>query len=146
MGSFVRIQSIKKRGFLNQVSAGAIAATIPLTDALTQVQSQVFGQSFRQGKIVISQSGSGQSGSYQMSLAGQEWSQDNIFGLTQELIELIPLTIANALLGTPPVTMVDDGQKASTQALVAAMNQDDSLLGVTEQHGDFTSLRFPVTR
>ena len=146
MGSFIRIQAVKKRAFLNQVAQGAIASASTLCEALNQAQCQVYGQNFRQGKIVISQSGSGQSGSYQMSISGAEWTPDAIFGLTQELIELIPVTIANALQSTPPVTLVDDGQKASTVALVAAMNQDDIMLGVTQQMGDFTSLRFPVTR
>jgi hypothetical protein len=146
VGAFIRIQAVKKRAFLNQVAQGAIASASTLTDALNQVQSQVYGQSFRTGRIVISQSGSGQSGSYQMNVTGAEWTQDNIFGLTQELIELIPITIANAASQTPPVTLADDGEKPSTLALIAAMNQDDSLIGVTEQHGDFTALRYPVTR
>lgn len=146
MGSFIRIQSVKKRGFLNQVAQGAIASSSTLIEALNQIQKQCYGQNFRQGKLVVSQSGSGQSGSYQMSVAGEEWTPDNIFGLTQELIELVPVTIANALLSTPPVTLVDDGDKAHTAELVAAMNQDDILQGVTEQRGDYTSLRYPVTR
>lgn len=144
MGSFIRIQSVKRRAFLNQVAAGAISSNSTLTAALTAVQGQCFSPTFQKGRVVVSQSGSGQSGSFQMSVSGAEWTPDNIFGLTQELIELIPVTIANALLASPPVTLVDDGTQ--TAALVAAMNQDDSLQGVTQQMGDFTSLRFPVTR
>ena len=143
MGSFVRIQSVKKRAFLNQVVQGAISTASTLTATLTAVQTQCYSPTFQKGRVVVSQSGSGQSGSFMVMSpsSGGEWTPDNIFGLTQELIELIAFCISDGSFGG-----TDDGQNTSTLTLQAAMCAEDSLQGVTEQHGDFTSLRFPVTR
>lgn len=87
----------------------------------------------------MSQSGSGQSGSFQVTppSSGGQWNQENIFGLTQELIELIATVIANGSFAYGN----DDG--SHTNDLVAAMVEDDSLYGVTQQQGDWTSLNVP---
>ena len=140
MGSRILIQSVKRRAFLNQVAAGAIATGITLTAALTAAQTQIYSPTFAKGRVVVSQSGSGQSGSFAITppSAGGEWSQENLFGLTQELIELIQTVINNGSF-----TGQDDGQPGSTSALMAIMVEDDSLYGVTQQQGDWTSLNVP---
>ena len=139
VGHQIAIQAVKKRAFLNQVTAGAVATQARLADALLAVQTQINSPTFAKGRIVVSQSGSGQSGSFQIGLPGVEWTQDNIFGLTQELIELCAFTRADQ-------SLADDGSETATRALAAAMMADDLLQGVREQRGDYTGIRFPVTR
>lgn len=130
----IRIQSVKKRGFLRQIVEGARSASLTLKAALLNAQSSVFSPTFKTGRIVISQSGAGQSGSFLMPGDTVEWSQDNVFGLIEELLELHDTVVAGG-------TSADD-----LDALFNAMCADDSMIGVRSSMGDFTTLRFPVTR
>jgi hypothetical protein len=137
VGSAIQIQSVKKRAFLNQVAQGAIAQAITLTAALTAVQTQCNSASFAKGRIFVSQSGSGQSASFQIGVAGAEWTPDNVFGLTQELIELIATVCAD---GSFAYGLDDTTQ---TAALAQAMMANDSLAGIRQQCGDWTGLNIP---
>jgi hypothetical protein len=135
VGSQIEIQSIKKRGYLRQLCLGAKATSSTLFDTLVAAQSAVWQSSFKVGRIIISQSGSGQSGSFQMNGGGNDWTQDNIFGMVEEFLQL---------LATIDATVYpDDGSNASTDALFAQMCADDSLAGITSQLGDWTGLNIP---
>ena len=132
-----RISALKARGFLRQITEGARKASLPLRESLLSAQSSVYSPTFAKGRIVVSQSGSGQSGSFQIGISGVEWTQDNVFGLLEELIELHDAVAADA---ANPVDQTD------LDAMFAAMCSDAVMMGVRSSMGDFTALRYPVTR
>ena len=68
-------------------------------------------------------------------MAGQEWTQDNIFGVLEEFLELLE--------SLDPAAYPDDGQTASSDTLFQQMCADDSLAGVRTQSGDWTGLNVP---
>ena len=136
MGSRIEIQSVKKRGYLRQLAEGAKATSSTLKETLLAAQAAVFAPSFKMGRIVVSNSGGGQSGSFQMSGTGNDWTQDNIFGMIEEFLGLLESLDA--------ATYPDDGDKAHTDALFQAMSADDSFSGITQQLGDWTGLNFPT--
>lgn len=136
----ILIQAFKKRAFLRQIAEGAKASSTPLKSALIAAQSAVFSPTFQKGRLVVSQSGSGQSGSFQVAVAGSEWTQDNIAGLTEELIGLLETVFWNGSLAS---TVVDDGNPVNTEAIRVAMFEDDLLAGETQQLGDWTGLNIP---
>ncbi len=138
----VAIQTVKKCGFLRQIAEGAKKGTNKLRECLLAAQSAVNSPSFQKGRIVISQSGSGQAGSFQIGTPGQEWTQDNILGLLEELIQLLDYTVAQG--GT-------DGTDAATIDALFALMVDNlntgnvPQIGITQQMGDFSGLNFPST-
>lgn len=137
MGAVIRIQSEIKRAILRQIVEGAKASASPVKAALLATQSAATDSSFKKGRITVSVSGNGQSASFQIGANG--FTQDVFVGLTEELItvleDCIPLT-ANG----------DTGKSADSDALFTAMRADDRLVGIRTQMGDFTGLRYPVTR
>ena len=138
----VQIQAIKKCGFLRQMVQQARLANATLGETLLAAQSGHFVPTFQRGRLVVSQSGSGQSGSFEIGVQGKEWTQDNIFGLIEELIQMVDIRVA---AGTP------DGVDATVlNTLLAALIQDINAglfpqSGVTTQMGDFSGLNFPAT-
>ncbi len=134
MAVVIRIQSETKRAILRQIAKGAKDSTTSLKDALIAVQGKATDASFLTGRLLISTSGNGQSASFQISTAG--FTQDVFVGLTEELINILEDAVANGA----------SEDAAQIDALFMAMCGDDRLQGVRVQHGDFTSLRFPVTR
>jgi hypothetical protein len=140
MGAGVQIMAVKKCGYLRQVCAGAVSTASTLHDALTAVQAQVYSPTFQKGRIVVSQSGSGQAGTFQISGGGNDWTPDNIFGLCEELLQMLE--------AADPVLLPDLGTAASTEALrenlVYNIMQGNVPSGVTVTQGDFTLLYIPV--
>lgn len=132
----IRVQSEIKRAILRQVAKGAKDSAAPLADALLALQTKATDASFLTGRLLISTSGNGQSASFQINTAG--FSQDVFVGLTEELIQVCEDAIAGGA--------ADTGSESDTDALFSAMCADDRLQCVRVQHGDFTALRFPVTR
>jgi len=130
----VQIQAVKKRGFLRQVAERAKKSALTLRETLLAVQGGQFSSTFQGGKILSSTSGSGQSGSFELSLQGKEWTPDNVFGLTEELIELLDATVSDSI--------PDAADEAAINLLFLAMITDDSLRGVTQFQNDYTGLRF----
>lgn len=128
----VRIESIKRRGFLRQICQSAKKSSSGVIETLVAAQSGHFTNTFSRGRLVISQSGSGQSGSFQVEMPGAEWTPSNVFGLIEELIEL-----------AESLAITDDGEAGSTDALFAAMVADGSMQSSRVQHGDFTLLGVP---
>ncbi len=135
MGSRIEIQSVKKRGYLDDIVQGAITNSSTVIESLRAAKKAVYLPSFKNGRIVVSQSGSGQSGSFQMSGSGNDWTQDNIAGMIMEFIELYQTL--------DPVAYPDLAMPASSNAIYAAMCADDSLGGITQQQGDWTTLNVP---
>lgn len=132
MGLVIRIQSEIKRAILRQIAKGAKDSGTLLKDALIATQAKATDAAFLTGRLLVSTSGSGQSASFQISTSG--YSQDVFVGLTEEFINILDDTVAAGTSAT------------DVDGLFEAMCGDDRLQGVRVQHGDFTSLRFPVTR
>lgn len=128
----IQIHSLKKRGFLRQIAEGAKRGSMPLREALVAAQGNIFTPTFQKGRIVISNSGSGQSHSFEIGVSGKEFTQDNVFGMLEEFIELLDETVSDSI--------TDGGTQAETDALLSAMFDDSSMIGITEQHGDFSML------
>lgn len=135
----IYIQAIKKRGILRQLVEGAVASKSTLREALLGFQAGINGASFRQGKVIVSTSGNGQSASFAIGMQGNEYTQDAVFGLSEELCEILDDTASN----NP--TLCDDATEAATRALFAAMQQDDRLQSVNRLSADFTLLNWPQT-
>lgn len=133
----IRIQSEIKRAVLRQVVEGAKASASTLKSALIATQAAAMDGSFKKGRILMSTSGNGQSASFQISSGG--FTQDVFVGLTEELIEVLDDAITN---GYGP----DGTEAAQLDPLFASMCSDDRLIGIRTQMGDWTTLRFPVTR
>ena len=142
IGSRIQIQSVLKRAFLRQLVLGSIQTGVSLLVTFQNAQGAVNSPTFQKGRIVVHQSGSGQSGSFQTGFAGAQWTQENVFGLIEEFIDLYFYLINfNQTNGTP--LPADNGQEANSMAIFEAMRQDDSLAGITEQMGDWTGLNVP---
>ena len=135
----VRIATVKKLGLLRQIAEGAKGAASALKDALLAAQAAIINApTFRSGRIVVSQSGSGQSGSFQIGFVGAEWTPENVAGLTEELLQLVEqCTVRDG--------MTDDGNPENTEvlrlAIVGFYNSGDvPEYGIRSQMGDFSML------
>jgi hypothetical protein len=130
----IRIQSEIKRALLRQIVEGAKSSASTVKAALIATQAAATDSSFKKGRILVSTSGNGQSASFQIAASG--YSQDVFVGLTEEFINVLDDAVAAGA--------VDD--TTQPDALFNSMCSDDRLVGIRSQMGDFTSLRFPVTR
>lgn len=138
----IQIQAVKKCGFLRQLAEQAKAIPSALKPVLLAAQNGHFSGNFSRGRLTVSTSGAGQSGSFEISVNGKEWTQDNIFGLIEELIQLLDYTVDQGTL--------DGGTIAETDALFAQMLDNINTgnvpqIGIREQMGDFSGLNFPST-
>lgn len=136
----IHIQTVKKFFYLRQIAEGAKKTASTLREAILAAQLAVFTPSFKQGRLTVSNSGGGQSGSFQMAGSGNEWSQDNIAGMLEEFVQQLDYTVAQ---GTP-----DSSDPDLINALLNQMMQDirtgnSPVLGITQQMGDFSGLNFP---
>lgn len=140
----IQIQFLKKTAFLRQLVSAAKNSAQSLKSTLLAAQSGQFTSSFQRGRLVVSQSGSGQSGSFQVEVAGAEWSPSNLFGLVEEWIQILDWTVNQ---GTPD----DEGGDSTVLDALFAMMVDNlnsgnlPQFGVSTQHGDFSGLNFPAT-
>jgi len=132
----VYIQAVTKRGFLRQVAEGAKRSASTLRESLIAAQAQVYTANFQKGRLLVSTSGSGQSGSFEIGIQGKDFTQVNVFSMFEELIEILDSVIAQGL-------SADTSIPADTDALFTVMCQDDRLVGVTSEMGDYTSLNVP---
>jgi len=132
VGNEVAIPGALKRAFLRQIAEGAKATAYTLREALVAVQGEIFGPSFRTGKILINTSGSGQSGSFEIGVTGKSWTQENVAALTEQLITVCDDCVAAGVA-------VDD--TTATDALVTQMGYDDRIRGIRSQSVDFSGIR-----
>jgi hypothetical protein len=129
----VSIAAIKKRGFLRQIAEGAKVTSSTLRAALLASQKQIFTANFQRGRILVSTSGSGQSGNFEIGVQGKEFTQDNVFAMVEEFLEILDDLIAAGA--------TDTADSASTDTLFTSMCDDDRLRGARSQYGDFSQLR-----
>ena len=132
----VYIQSEIKRGILRQIAAGAANSGNTLYQSLLTAQGSVYSPSFAKGKIISSFGGNGQSGSYEIGISAKGFTQENVFAMLEQFLEVLASVIA-AGLG------IDSGNQSDTQNLFTVMCQDDRLAGVRTEMGDWTSLNIP---
>jgi hypothetical protein len=135
VGSSIQNQAVKKRGYLRQLVEGAKRSSSSVKETLLAAQGAVFLPSFKLGRIVVSNSGAGQSGSFQMAGGGNDWTQDNIFGLLEEFLMLLDSLDATLY--------PDDADPSHSDSIFQALCGDDSLNGVQSQMGDWTALNIP---
>lgn len=136
----IRIQTAVKFFYLRQLAAQAANNALTLREALISAQASTFTPSFKLGRLTVSNSGGGQSGSFQMAGSGNEWSQANIAGMLEEFIQQLDFTVAQ---GTP-----DSSDPGLLNTLLAQMITDINTgnspqIGIREQMGDFSGLNFP---
>lgn len=134
MGNEVPIPGTLKRAFLRQIAEGAKNSAATLREAIVSAQAAVMVASFRQGKILVNTSGSGQSGSFEISVTGKAWTPENVAALTEQLINILDDCVSAGVATEAPT-------EASINALVTQMGYDDRLRGLRSHHGDFTGLR-----
>jgi len=132
----VYIQAVKKRGFLRQIAEGAKRSSLTLKESLLAAQAAVFTANFQKGRLLVSTSGSGQSGSFEIGVAGKEFTQDNVFGMLEEFLQVCDDTV-NAGLAA------DTAIPADTDTLFAQMVADDRLQGIRERGLDVTLIGTP---
>ena len=115
----------------------AVGSSLTVANALLAFQSSVNEINFQKGRIYSSTSGSGQHASFSMIGSGTSWTQENVFGMSEEFFGIY----YDAMVNTPG--LVDDGQMASTTAIFLAMLADDRLQTITRRGLDSTLLGFP---
>lgn len=140
----VRIQSEIKRGFLRQIYTGCHDTAVFLEDALVAFQAAIFSPNFQRGRIIVSTSGGGQQGSFTIPNIGQQFSQDQIFALSEELLQIYTDTLAALVAATPTFDPRANDSGSSEQQMFAAMMLDDRLNAVRREYGDHTLTRFPT--
>jgi len=124
------------------MAEAAKGATSTLKAVLLAAQKGHFSNNFLRGRIMVSQSGSGQSGSFEIGMTGKEWTQDNVFGLIEELIQLLDYTVAQ---GTPDAADTDILDALFAQMVENLNTGNVPQTGIREQMGDFSGLNFPST-
>lgn len=92
---------------------------------------------FKLGRLLVSTSGSGQSGSFEVWAIGKEFTQDNVFALIQELYEVLVTTLAN------DSSLSDNGEQANSDAIYLAMCGDQRLTTINETGTDVTLIGWP---
>lgn len=132
----VYLQAVVKQGFLRQIAEGAKRSAATVRESLLAAQAAVYSPNFQRGRLLVSTSGSGQSGSFEIGVAGKDFTQVNVFALFEELIQVLEDTVAYGLAA-------DSGLPADTDALFQAMIGDDRLVGIRQQMLDVTSLNVP---
>lgn len=132
----VYIQVEIKQGFLRQIAEGAKSAQTTLKESLLASQAAVFSPNFQRGRLLVSTSGGGQSGSFEIGVQGKQFTQENVFALFEELLQIRDDTV-NAGLAA------DTGEPADTDALFTQMIADDRLQGIRERGLDVTLIGTP---
>lgn len=126
----VYLQSEIKRGFLRQIVEGSKKAGCTLRNSLLAFQAAIATDSFKLGKILISTSGSGQSGSFEIGVVGKQFTPENVFALSEEFLATLDAIIADGA--------VDGTTAEALDVLFTTMS--GQMRGVRSQMGDFSCL------
>lgn len=137
----IRIQTVVKFYYLRQLAELAKKTAQTLRETILAAQKQVFTPSFQQGRLIVSNSGSGQSGSFQMADDKNTWTQPNIAGLLEEFIQQLDYTVAQ---GTPDAADADLINALVSQMMTDITEGNSPQIGIREQMGDFSGLNFPA--
>lgn len=134
----VFLQSEIKRGFLRQIVEGSKRVNVTLRASLLAFQAAIYTPNFQRGRILISTSGSGQSGSFEIGVSGKQFTQENVFALSEDFISILDeAESAGAVDGITPEIL---------DLLFSIMVSTDRMRGIRTQMGDFTGLSAPNMR
>src|ERR1035437_5317616 len=135
----IYVQAIKKRGILRQIVEGGIQGKLKVREALLAFQQAIYSPSFKQGRVIMNTSGNGQSASFEIGLQGKEYTQDNVFGVSEEFFDILDTAVANDSM------LIDAGAEAAPRLFWAPRGADDRLQTVNRRSSDFTLLGLPQT-
>jgi len=144
------IKAELKRGFLNslwrqcQVANGAGSGSggppaFGLIDFLNSFQDAGFSR-VKSGRVLTVTTGAGHSATFAPWNVLRSFTEEEVFSLSQELLETYQAAILSLSLDTPPVTQPTDNQ------IFAAMMAADNLQTVTSLQHDYLTIRFPYLR
>lgn len=129
-----QIRAIEARGLLDEIAQGAKATTTDLIDAIRAARAAVLSPSFKQGRVYVSTSGSGQSASFLIpSALSADFTPTRVAAQLQEFVEIYNFGVDQGLI--TDATALDDDLRV--------MLADDRLQTVTSRLNDFTCVRFP---
>lgn len=137
----VTIQASIRRGFLRALYRSGALAGASLAETLEAFQVNGFG-AVKTGRLVVTYSGSGQSTSFELPSVGRGFTQDQVFGLSEEFLQIYADTVS--ALGIIPQGTDND------LAIFNAMMADDRMQSITRIRDSFTLLNLnpsgPVTQ
>jgi hypothetical protein len=122
------IQASIRRGFLRSLYNQSIAQAASLQEALQGYQDSLFA-GVKSGRILVNSSGTGSSVSFEIPSTLRGFTQDEVFGFSEELIQIYEDTVAALTAASA------DG---SDPSIFAAMMADDRMQAVTKVHDSFT--------
>jgi hypothetical protein len=123
-----------KRGFLNSLARKTADTSTALADALTAFQDQSFS-AVKSGRLIVTHSGAGKSVTFQLPEIGRMFSQEQVFALTQEFLEVY--SDAKITLSAQGNSSPDD------PSILAVMLADIRLADIDCHAPDFTGLGWP---
>ena len=137
-----QIKAITARGLLDEIAQGAAQTSVDLIDAIRAAKKQVYTSSFKQGRVYVATSGSGQSASFLIpSELTSDFSPVKVADQLQEFVEIYSDCVTG--FGGQVTPSITDATDVATD--LAAMLADDRLQTVTHQRLDITSIRWPAT-
>lgn len=135
----VFIQSEIKRGFLRQIAYNAKQNAIRLYPALMAYQAQGFA-ALSGGRLVVSTGGGGFNTSFEIPAIGKQFTQDQVFALSEFLISLYDAAVYNILRDDPEFNV---NYETADDTILAFMLASDSMQSVRAIGNDYTGLNFP---
>jgi hypothetical protein len=129
-----QLQAEIKRGFLRALARQCATLGATLSTVLASFQDSTFDQ-IKTGAILVSSSGGGYSGTFDIGAIGKQMAPDQIFALSEELLTCYDEAVATLAAQTPAVTSPTDAQILST------MLASDRLQRVTSVRSDYMLLR-----
>lgn len=131
------LQAEIKRGFLTALARQAGAAST-LNDTLTGFQDYCFSPELKRGRLITASSGNAHHTAFQMAANGFQMTQDQIFALSQEFLEVYSDSLSSLQTATPPIPTPSDAQ------ILATMLIDDRMTSIRSYQNDYTATRFPT--
>lgn len=139
------IQAEIKRGILRSIYRNSQAQSgqiVPLAAALAAYQDSGF-QGLNSGRIIVSTSGFGKSTSFAAPSTSLQFTQEQVFALSEELLETYDAAIAALNAGSTPLP--PEGPPGSNDAAIfSAMMLQDNMQTITSVRDDHTMLRYPT--
>ena len=129
-----QIKAINARGLLDDLAQQAKDSATDLIDVIRAAKKAIQSNSFRQGRIYVSTSGSGQSHSFLIpSTYTAEFTPVMVAAQFQEFVEIYNDNFAAGLIT----------DSTDTDADLRVMLADDRLQTTTARRLDITGIRFP---
>ena len=131
-----QIKAINARSLLDDLAQEAKSASVGLIDVIRAAKKAIQTNSFRQGRIYLSTSGSGQSHSFLIpSTYTSEFTPVMVAAQFQEFVEIYNDCVAGGIIT----------DALATDENCLTMLADDRLQTVDSRRLDITAIRFPMT-